>query len=57
MDLFRQEQKKKCLDGSQNKRNKYGCQCCRKIRDLNIHKKVTRKSARRRLKQKGIESE
>lgn len=52
MDDFRKEQKKKCLDGSKNKRGKYGCRCCRKIRDLNEHKKFSRTLARVRLKEK-----
>jgi len=50
MDSFREEQKKECLDGSKNKRGKYGCSCCRKIRDLNEHKKFSRALARARLK-------
>lgn len=52
MDDFRKEQKKECLDGSKNKHGKYGCRCCRKIRDLNEHKKFSRALARARLKQK-----
>lgn len=52
MDDFRKEQKKECLDGSKNKRCRYGCRCCRKIRDLNEHKKFSRKLARARLKGK-----
>jgi hypothetical protein len=50
MDDFRKEQKKESLDGSKNKRCRYGCRCCRKIRDLNEHKKFSRKLARARLK-------
>jgi hypothetical protein len=52
MDDFRKEQKKECFDGSKNKRGKYGCSCCRKIRGLNGHKKHTRRLARVRLKEK-----
>ena len=52
MDDFRKEKKKQCLDGSQNKRCRYGCRCCRKIRDLNEHKKYSRALARARLKNK-----
>ena len=52
MDDFRKEQKKECLDGSKNKRCRYGCKCCRKIHDLNKHKKSSRALARARLKNK-----
>jgi len=52
MDDFRKEQKKECLDFSSNQRCKYGCRCCRKIRDLNEHKKSSRRLARVRLKEK-----
>lgn len=52
MDDFRKEQKKKCLDGSKNKRSKYGCSCCREIKNLTKHKKFCRTLARARLKQK-----
>jgi len=52
MDDFRKEQKKKCFDGSKNKRSKYGCPCCREIRNLNKHKKFSRNMARVRLKEK-----
>lgn len=50
MDSFKAEQKKECLDGSKKQAHKYGCRCCRKIRDLNEHKKLSRKLARVRLK-------
>lgn len=50
MDDFRKEQKKESLDWSRHKRCRYGCRCCRKIRDLNEHKKFSRKLARARLK-------
>lgn len=52
MDEFRKLQKKECKDGSRGKAGKYGCQCCRKIGDLNKHKKVSRRLARVRLNQK-----
>ncbi len=52
MDDFRKLQKTECFDGSKNKRSKYGCSCCRKERNLNTHKKVTRRLARVRLKEK-----
>ena len=52
MDSFREEQKKESLDGSKDKRCRYGCRCCLKIRDLNEHKKFSRALARARLKQK-----
>lgn len=52
MDEFREIQKAQCADGSKNKRGKYGCSCCRKERDLNTHKKVSRRLARVRLKEK-----
>jgi hypothetical protein len=52
MDDFRKEQKKDCLDGTKNKRGKYGCPCCREIRNLNRHKKFSRHMARVRLKEK-----
>lgn len=50
MDSYRQIQKADCLDGSGKR--KYGCPCCRKISDLCKHKKVSRKLARRRLRQR-----
>jgi hypothetical protein len=49
MDDFRKMQKKDCADGSQNKRSSYGCPCCRKIRDLAKHKRVSRRRSRHRL--------
>lgn len=52
MDDFRKEQKKDCLDGTKNKRGKYGCPCCRRFRDLPEFKKLTRSLARVRLKEK-----
>ena len=55
MDAFRQEQKKECLDGSQNKRSRYGCQCCRKHADLGSHKKYARRMARVRLKRQELD--
>jgi hypothetical protein len=50
MDDFRKEQKKENIDFSENKRCRFGCSCCRKIRHLGNHKKHTRKLARVRLK-------
>lgn len=52
MDDFRKEQKKLCKNGAPNGKGKYGCPCCRKISDLNIFKKWSRKLAKRRLRQK-----
>ena len=52
MDEFRKFQKKECKDGSRKKADKYGCSCCRKISNLNEHKKVSRRLARVRLNQK-----
>ncbi len=52
MDDFRKEQKKKCFDGSKNKRGKYGCPCCREFPSLSKHKKFCRNLARVRLKEK-----
>ena len=52
MDIFRQEQKKLCKNGSKNKRGTYGCSCCRDISNLNIFKKFSRKLAKIRLRRK-----
>lgn len=50
MDAFREFQKAECLDGSPNKRDPYGCQCCRRFPNLNKFKKWSRRRARHLLK-------
>lgn len=52
MDKFRAYQRKESLDGSPNKGGRnYGCYCCRKHRDLNEHKKYSRRKAKVGLKE------
>lgn len=51
MDDFRKLQKRECNDGSKKQAGKYGCACCRRIANLNVFKKVTRRRARHVLKQ------
>lgn len=52
MDEFRELQKKECNDGSRNKKGKYGCACCRKLYKLNHFKKMSRRLAKARLRQR-----
>lgn len=52
MDEFRQLQKQDCGDGSPNKRNQYGCACCRKLSKLNHFKKMSRRLAKARFRQR-----
>ncbi len=57
MDTFRELQKETCLDGSPSGgKRPYGCRCCRKISNLNAHKKYSRRLARVRLNQKDKKS-
>lgn len=49
MDDFRKEQKKQCGDGTKNKRNPYGCDCCNDG-DLRSRKKSQRKLAKVRFR-------
>jgi len=51
-DEFRKIQKQCCEDGGNARGHnaRYGCPCCRKIRNLNQHKKWARKKSRRVLK-------
>jgi len=48
-DEFRRKQRCDCPDGG-GQAGRYGCPCCRKIADLNKHKKSSRKRARHKLK-------
>ncbi len=50
-DEFRRTQRESCPDGGSHA-GCHGCPCCRAISDLNKHKKVTRKIARHKLKEK-----
>lgn len=56
MDEYRKEQKALCQDGSRNKRGKYGCSCCREIRNPNSFKKWSRKQAKFNLRQKDLKT-
>lgn len=49
MDDFRRMQRAQCPDGG-TRAGCYGCYCCRKIRHLPTHKRVTRRLARVRLR-------
>lgn len=51
MDDFRQCQKVDCGDGTQNKRDPYGCPCCRKLSFLRHFKQMSRKRAKARLRE------
>jgi hypothetical protein len=51
MDTFRELQKKDCLDGSKNKRGKFGCPCCRKFSTTAKQKVFSRNRAKAKLKQ------
>ena len=51
MDEFRKLQKQECANGGKIEQT-YGCSCCRKIKNLSIFKKWSRKLAKTRLKQK-----
>lgn len=49
MDQFRMLQKKECKNGGKIEL-KYGCSCCRKIKNVQKFKKWARKLAKSRLK-------
>jgi hypothetical protein len=49
MDEFRKLQKQECLNGG-TKELKYGCSCCRKIKNIQEFRKWARKLAKSRLK-------